>query len=55
MEYAGVVGPELGLLLDWSAGFSTALFCKDKNEEGTARASPVAVPMPKSVTCWEKR
>ena len=26
-----------------------ALFCKNKEEEGSARASPVAAPMPKSV------
>ena len=50
-----VVGPELGLLLDWSAGSSAALLCKDKIEEGLARASPVTAPMPKLVPRWEKR
>ena len=49
LECAGVVGPELGLLLDWFAGSSVALLCKDKKEEGSARASPVTAPMPKSV------
>ena len=55
LECAGIVGPELRLLLDWSAGSGTALHCKDKKEEGLARASPVASPMPKSVPRWEKR
>ena len=27
-----------------------ALLCKSKKEEGSARASPVAAPMPKSVS-----
>ena len=55
LELVGVVGPELGLLLDWSACFDAALLCKDKKEEGSARASPVAASMPKSVPRWEKR
>ena len=43
----------------WSAGsgcgtsglqaLDVTLLCKDKKEEGSAGASPVAVPMPKSV------
>ena len=43
LEYIGVVGPEIGLLLDWSAsaGYGTvgsssldaALLCKDKKKE----------------------
>ena len=49
LERVGVVGPELGLLLGWSAGSSVALLCKNKKEEGSAGASPVAAPMPKSV------
>ena len=48
LERVGVVGPEPGLLLDWSTGFGAVLPCKDKKEEGSARASPVAAPMPKS-------
>ena len=31
-----------------------ALLCKNKREGGSARASPVAAPMPKSVLSWEK-
>ena len=37
-----------GLLLGWSAGTAVALLCKNKKEEGPARASPVAAPIPKS-------
>ena len=32
-----------------------ALLCKNKKEGGSARASPVAAPMPKSVSFREKR
>ena len=39
----------LGLLLGWSAGSSVVLPCKKKKEEGSARGSLVAAPMPKSV------
>ena len=49
LERVGVVRPEFGLLLGWSAGSSVALFCKNEKEEGSARASSVAAPMPKSV------
>ena len=55
LERVGVIGPELGLLLDWSIGSGVALLYKDKKEEGSARASPVVAPMPKSVPRWEKR
>ena len=55
LERVEVVGPELGLLFDWSAGSGAALLYKDKKEEGSARASPVVAPMPKSVPRWEKR
>ena len=51
--------PEIGLLLGWSAGsrcgtaslqaLDVVLLCKDKKEEGSAGALPVAAPMPKSV------
>ena len=47
-------------MLCWSAGsgyntaglqaLDVALLCKDKKEEGSAGASPVAAPMPKSVS-----
>ena len=47
LEHVGIVGPEIGLLLDWSAGSGAALLCKVKKEEGSTRASPVAAPMPK--------
>ena len=39
-----------GLLLGWSASSDVALLYKNKKEEGPAEASPVAVPMPKSVS-----
>ena len=55
LERVEVVGSEPGLLLDWSAGFGVVLFYKDKKEKGSARASPVAASMPKSVLRWEKR
>ena len=58
LERIGVVGPEIGLLLGWSAGsgcgtplqsLDAAPLCKDKKEGGSAGASPVAALMPKSV------
>ena len=46
--------------MDWSEGsgssglnlqaLDVALLCKNKKEGGLARASPVAAPMPKSVS-----
>ena len=64
LEGIGVVEPEIGLLLGWYAGsgcctvslqaLDVALLCKDKKEEGSAGALPVAAPMPKSVPLWEK-
>ena len=50
LERAGVVGPELRLLSDWFTGSGAALLCKDKKEEGSEWPSPVAAPMPKSVS-----
>ena len=44
-----------GLLLGWSAGIDVALLCKNKKEKGPAGVSPVAAPMPKSVSFREKR
>ena len=41
--------------LVWSVGTGVALLCKNKKEEGSTGASPVAAPMPKSVPRWEKR
>ena len=49
LERVGVVGPEPGLLSNWSASFDAVLLCKDKKKEGSARASPVASLMPKSI------
>ena len=43
------------MLLDWATGSGDAFLCKDKRVQGLARASPVAVPMLKSVPRWEKR
>ena len=37
-------------MLGWSASSDVALLYKNKKEEGPAGASPVAVPMPKSVS-----
>ena len=44
------VGP--GLMLGWAGlqAMDVVLLCKDKKEEGPAWASPVAAPMPKSVS-----
>ena len=60
LERIGVVGLEIGLLLGWSIGsgcgatdlqsLNMALLCKDKKKKGPAGASPVAAPMPKSVS-----
>ena len=55
LERVGVVGLEPWLLLDWSAGFVIVLLCKDKKEEGSARASPMVASMSKLVPRWEKR
>ena len=41
-------GPRL--LLGWSAGTGVPLLYKNKKEEGPAGASPLAAPMPKSVS-----
>ena len=38
------------MLLGWLAGAGVAFLCKNKKEEGPAGASPVAAPMPKSVS-----
>ena len=60
LERIGVVGPEIGLLLGWSAdsgcgatglrSLNRALLCYDKKKKGSVGASPVAAPMPKSVS-----
>ena len=62
-DWAGacwIIGPEIGLLLGWSAGsgcgandlqsLNMALLCKDKKKKRPAGASPIATPMPKSVS-----
>ena len=61
LERIGVVGPEIRLLLGWSTGsrcgiaglqaLDVALLYKDKKEEGSAGASPLAASMPKLVPC----
>ena len=43
--YAGLLTP----------GVHVALLCKNKEEGGSTRASPVAAPMPKSVSFSEER
>ena len=53
--WAGLQAPgSSGLKLDCcSAGLQAlgvTLLCKNKEEEGSVRASPVAAPMPKSVS-----
>ena len=60
LEHIGVVGPEIGLLLDWPAGsrcgttdlrsLNQAILCIDKKKKGSVGASPVASSMPKSVS-----
>ena len=60
LERIGVVRLEITLLLGWSVGsgyctaglqfLNVALICKDKKERGPAGASPVAAPMPKSIS-----
>ena len=50
MERVGVVWPDLAC---WRAGLqapNVVFLCKNKKEEGSARASPMAAPMPKSVS-----
>ena len=52
-DWAGAYGGRWagpGLLLGWSTGTSVARLCKNKKEEGSAGASPVASPMLKSVS-----
>ena len=51
LEFVVVIGPELELSLGQSAGVGAGvgLLYKNKKEGGSARASPVATPMPKSV------
>ena len=60
LERIGVIGPEIGLQLGWSAdsgcgasglqSLNGALLFNDKKKKGPAGASPVASPMPKSVS-----
>ena len=60
LERIGVVGSEIALLLGWFVGsgyctfglqsLNVVLLCKDKKEKGPAGASPMAAPMPKSVS-----
>ena len=48
LERVGNAGPELELSLGRSAGADVGLLCKNKKEGGSAGASSVAAPMPKS-------
>ena len=45
-----IVGAEVGPLLGWPVSTGVAFLYKNKKEEGPAGASPVATPMPKSVS-----
>ena len=50
-DWAGACGGRWagpGLLLGWSVGTGVAFLYKNKKEEGSTRASPVAAPMSKS-------
>ena len=54
LELVGVFGPDLDY---WRPGLQAqdvALLCKIKKEGGSVRASPVAAPMPKSVSYERK-
>ena len=63
MKGGRLVGPRLlaGRIgrcrIVWAADLRTlnvSLLCKNKEDGGSARASPVAAPMPKSVSLLEK-
>ena len=49
LERVGVVGPVLDCWWVVMQALDMALLCKNKKEGGSAGASPVAAPMPKSV------
>ena len=49
LERVAIAGPELELSLGRCAALDGGLLFKNKKEGGSARASPVAAPMPKSV------
>ena len=49
LERIGVVGPEIGLLLGWSAGSGCGTHLQKQERRWVGGASPVAAPMPKSV------
>ena len=55
LERVGIVGPDLDCCWAGLQALDVALLCKNKKEEGSARASPVAAPIPKSVSLREKR
>ena len=44
-----IVGPEIGLLLGWSAGSGCGTSLQKQKEDGSVGASPVAAPMLKLV------
>ena len=45
-----IVGAEVGLLQYWSVGFGRGTPLQKQERRGSARASPVAAPMPKLVS-----
>ena len=49
LERIGVVGPEIGPRLGWSAGSGCGTPLQKQERKWVGRASPVAAPMPKSV------
>ena len=46
----GVIGPDLDCCWTSLLALDVALLCKNKKEEGSARASPVAAQMSKSIS-----
>ena len=50
LERVGVVGPKLGLLLGWATGSRAFSSTNTRKKKRPAGASPVATPMPKSVS-----
>ena len=47
LERVGVIGPDLDCCWAGLQALDVVLLCKNKEEGGSARASPVAAPMPK--------
>ena len=49
LKCVGIVGPELELSLGWSTGSERWTPLQKQKKRGSAGASPVTAPMPKSV------